>query len=133
MRWKTETSFGTQKNQLQMEVFSGHTVVSIGFFWFFFGYLPATIEKQCTQHLSQISRKRKYTYKINKNVSWSCMKNNVVNLFLTDKIEAILLKLQKLFELNIEPVRLNRTFPRIRKIRKVLGKYKTETNYKRAV
>ena len=61
------------------------------------------------------------------------MKNNVVNLFLTDKIEAILLKLQKLFELNIEPVRLNRTFTRIRKIRKVLGKYKTETNYKRAV
>lgn len=136
MRWKTETSFGTQKNQLQMEVFSGHTVVSILQDYYacvFVANLQAIIEKQCTQHLSQISRKRKYTYKINKNVSWSCMKNNVVNLFLTDKIEAILLKLQKLFELNIEPVRLNRTFPRIRKIRKVLGKYKTETNYKRAV
>lgn len=136
LRWKTETSFGTQKNQLQMEVFSGHTVASIlqdYYACIFVANLQALIEKQCAQHLIKISRKRKHNYKINKNVSWSCMKNNIVNLFLTNKIEDILIKLQKLFEVNIEPIRLNRTFPRIRKIRKVLGKYKTETNYKRAV
>lgn len=136
LRWKTETSFGTQKNQLQMEVFSGHTVVSIlqdyhaSIFLF---NLQEVIEKQSDDYLLLVNAKRKYNYKINKNVSWAAMKNNIVNLFLTNNTENILLKLQYLFERNLEPVRPNRSLPRIRKSRKLLGKYKTETNYKRAI
>lgn len=136
MRWKVETSYGKQKNQLQMEVFSGHTVISIEQDYYaciFISNLQSLIEKQSEHYINQVSANRKYNYKINKNVSWAAMKNNVVNLFLTHNAKSILLYLQNTFEKNLEPIRPDRSLPRIRKIKKLIGKYQTETNYKRAV
>lgn len=136
MRWKVETSYGKQKNQLQMEIFSGHKVISIEQDYYaclFISNLQSLIEKQSETYIKQISASRKYNYKINKNVSWAAMKNNIVNLFLTQNTESILLYLQNTFEKNLEPIRPGRSFPRIRKIKKLSGKYQTETNYKRAV
>jgi Transposase DDE domain len=136
LRWGIETTFNKQKNQQQMEQFSGHRVICIQQDYsagLFVANLQSLIEKQCENYLQQIHKKRKYRYKVNRNISWASLKHNIVKLFLKNDPEQILLKLQKNFERNIEPVRPGRTYPRILKAKRVYGKYQTLTNYKRAI
>ena len=136
MRWGIETAYYKQKNQLQMEQFSGHRVVCIKQDYaatLFVANLQSIIEKQCNDYLSTINIQRKLNYKINKNLSIASLKNNIVQLFFTETPEMILIKLQKMFERNLEPIRPGRQFERSTKKSKVKGKYQTFTNYKRAV
>jgi hypothetical protein len=136
LRWGIETTYGKQKNQQQMEQFSGHRVICIQQDYaagLFAANLQSLIEKQCENYLQKINAKRKYRYRINRNVSWAFLKHNIVKLFLQNEPEEILLRLQKTFERNIEPVRPGRHPPRIRKAKRLNGKYQTFTNYKRAI
>jgi len=136
MRWGIETSYDADKNKQQLEQFSGHTVWSIEQDFYattFVSNLQSIIEKQCEPYVKNISKNRKYDYKINKNVSIGSMKNKIVKLFLTQNPKTILLHLQNLFEKILEPVRPNRNNPRIIGKIKPRGKFNTLTNYKRAV
>ena len=136
LRWAIETTYYKQKNQQQMEQFSGHRVICIQQDYaagVFIANLQSLIEKQCEPYLQKINAKRKLQYRINRNVSWAWMKHNVVRLFLQNNPEQILLHLQKGFEQNIEPVRPNRQNPRVKKSKRLYGKYQTFTNYKRAI
>lgn len=136
LRWGIETAYGKQKNQLQMEQFSGHRVICIQQDYaagLFVANLQSLIEKQCKNYLNQINHGRKYRYRINRNVSWASMKHTIIKLFLQNEPEKILLRLQKSFEKNIEPVRPGRQNPRIKKFKRLNGKYQTFTNYKRAI
>lgn len=136
LRWGIETAYYKQKNQQQMEQFSGHRVICIRQDYaagLFIANLQSLIEKQCEHYLQKINAKRKYTYRINRNVSWASLKYNIVKLFLHNKSEEILIQLQMAFERNIEPVRPGRHNPRIRKTKRLNGKYQTFTNYKRAI
>ncbi|HEY9220322.1 MAG TPA: IS4 family transposase [Lutibacter sp.] len=134
MRWGVETSYGADKNAQQLEQFSGHTVCSIKqdfYALIFVANLQSLIEKQCEPFLEKINKKRVHNYKINKNISIGSMKNKIVKLFLTEDPEGILLYLQNLFEQHIEPIRPNRSYSR--KIVKKSPRFKTLTNYKRAI
>jgi hypothetical protein len=136
LRWRIETTYFKQKNQQQMEQFSGHRVICIQQDYtagLFTANLQSLIEKQCENYLQQINAKRKYRYRINRNVSWASLKHNIVKLFLENKSSEILLYLQKAFERNIEPVRPGRKYERIVKLKRTKGKYQTFTNYKRAI
>ncbi len=136
LRWGIETTYYKQKNQLQMEQFSGHRVICIQQDYaagLFVANLQSLIEKQCEPYLQKINAKRKYDYRVNRNVSWASLKHNVVKLFLQNKPEEILSQLQKAFERNIEPVRPGRHNPRVKKAKRLNGKYQTFTNYKRAI
>lgn len=136
MRWGIETSYGKQKNQMQMEQFSGHRVICIQQDYFaslFVANLQSLIEKQSEPYLKAVNRKRKHNYKINRNVSWGALKNNIVKLFLEKDPKAILEDLQQQFERNLEPIRPGRSSPRTKRKRKLKGKYHTLTNYKRAI
>ncbi len=136
LRWGIETAYYKQKNQQQMEQFSGHRVICIQQDYaagLFVCNLQSLIEKQSKIYLHKINLKRKHRYKINRNVSWASLKHNVVQLFLTEEPEKILIKLQKAFERNIEPVRPGRQYRRSRKAKRLTGKYQTFTNYKRAI
>lgn len=136
LRWGVETAFGKQKNQMQMEQFSGHRVVCI-LQDFAAGLvvanLQALIEKQCDSYLKGLNSRRKHDYKINKNISWASLKGNLAKLFLQNAPEEVLLKLQKAFERNVEPIRPGRQYKRIKKVKRLNGKYQTLTNYKRAI
>jgi hypothetical protein len=90
------------------------------------------LEKQCESYLSKINKRRKWEYKVNKNVSIGNLKNKIVQLFLTETPEIILLHLQKFFEQDLVPIRPDRKPPRD-KTKRNKGKYKTLTNYKRAI
>lgn len=136
LRWGIETSYGKQKNQQQMEQFSGHRVICIQQDYFaglFVGNLQSLIEKQCQNYLHKINKQRKYDYRINRNISWASLKHNIVRLFLQENPQDILLQLQVAFEQNAEPVRPGRKFPRTFKAKRLKGKYQTFTNYKRAI
>ena len=136
LRWGIETTYNKQKNQQQMEQFSGHRVICIQQDYaagLFVANLQSLIEKQCEAHLHKINAKRQLQYRINRNVSWAAMKHTIVKLFLQNEPEQILLQLQKDFERNLEPVRPGRQNPRVAKSRRLYGKYQTFTNYKRAI
>jgi hypothetical protein len=136
LRWGIETTYYKQKNQQQMEQFSGHRVICIQQDYaagLFVANLQSLIEKQCENYLQKINTRRKHRYRINRNVSWASVKHNIVKLFLQNEPEEILLQLQKAFERNIEPIRPGRHNPRIRKAKRLNGKYQTFTNYKRAI
>jgi hypothetical protein len=136
MRWKIETNYSKQKNQLQMEIFSGHRVVCIEQDYaagLFVANLQSIIEKQCEQEMKEISASRCYEYKINRNISWASLKNRILKLFIqSNNSFEILIELQNLFIKNIEPVRPGRHAPRTLPKRK-RGKYQTFTNYRRAI
>ena len=136
MRWKIETAFSKQKNQLQMEIFSGHRVVCIEQDYaagIFVANLQSLIEKQCDHEVNEISVRRKHAYKINKNASWASLKNRILQLFIQPVDSCtILIELQKLLIKNIEPVRPGRQYKREKEKRK-RGKYQTFTNYRRAI
>jgi hypothetical protein len=136
LRWPVETCYGYEKNQLQLEQFSGHRVICIEQDYhasIFTANLQSLIEKQSEGYLNAVSRRRKHRYKINRNVSWAALKNNIVKLFLKENPDRILRYLQQLFEYALEPVREGRKFERKKKAKRVYGKYQTLTNYKRAV
>lgn len=136
MRWKIETSYGKQKNQLQIEICSGHKVICIEQDYganLFVANLQSIIEKQCETEINKISASRVHDYKVNRNISWASLKNRILKLFIqkTNSFE-ILMELQDLFIKNIEPVRPGRHPPRPKPKRK-RGKYQTFTNYRRAI
>ena len=136
LRWGIETSYGTQKNQLQIEQFSGHRVICIQQDFHastFVSNLQSLINKQCDDYIKKLNLKRKHAYKINRNVSWGSLKNNIVKLFLENNPRELLLQLQHSFQQNLEPIRVGRSYERNTKVRFRRGKYRTLTNYKRAI
>ena len=92
--------------------------------------MQSLIEKQCDEYLKTVNKKRKYCYKVNKNISWASLKYRVVRLFLEKDTISVLLELQCLFQKHIEPIRPNRRYTRIKK-RRPNSKSYTLTNYKR--
>jgi hypothetical protein len=136
LRWGIETAYGKQKNQQQMEQFSGHRVICIQqdhAAGLFVANLQSLIEKQSGGYLKRVNKQRKHVYRINRNTSWASLKHQIVRLFLCQRPRKILLMLQKAFERNLEPVRPGRKYPRIFKVNRLNGKYQTFTNYKRAI
>lgn len=135
-RWGVETSINFDKNLLQIEEFSGQSVKTIEqdfYISIFVLNLQSLLEKQCEPELEKINNERKLKYKINKNISIGSMKNRIVKLFIVENSEIILIELQNLFLESLEPIRPGRSAPRVFKKIKKKGKFKTLTNYKRAI
>lgn len=136
MRWGIETRFNSFKNQLQLEAFSGQKVETIlqdFHATVFLSNLQEIISKPAQEKIDHEVSKRKYDYQINKNTAIGIMKNRVIGLLLFKDPEKILIQLQNLFAQYIEPIRPNRKLPRMKKLKRRSGKYKTLTNYKRAI
>jgi|ERR1700761_1758990 len=135
-RWGIETRFGCFKNQLQMEAFSGQKVETIlqdFYITVFLSNLQEIISKPANGQVQQSSSNRKHQYQINRNAAIGLMKNRIIGLLLLNDPGAVLMQLENLFAKYIEPVRPERKYTRIRKLKRRSGKYKTLTNYKRAV
>lgn len=135
-RWGIETKYDTIKNQLQLEAFSGQKVATIMqdfHITFLLSNLQEIIAKPCENQLIRISRDRKHSYKINRNIAFGMMKNRIVDLFRDYNPEKILQSLVAIFMQHIEPVRPNRKYPHHRITVKARSKYQALTNYKRAI
>jgi hypothetical protein len=135
-RWGAETAYGRQKNELQLEQFSGLRPLCIEqdfFATLLVDNLQALVERQCEPKLEAVGRRRKHRYKINRNVAMAALKHHVVRLLLADNPLQELLYLQHLFEQNLEPVRPHRTYKRVKKVHRLHGKFYTVTNSKRGI
>ncbi|KAA6319451.1 hypothetical protein EZS27_030657 [termite gut metagenome] len=73
LRWSIETFYGYVKEELQMGQFIGIRSICIEQDFatnLFLLNLQSPIEKQTEPYVEAVNRKRKLTYKVNKNVSW---------------------------------------------------------------
>jgi hypothetical protein len=130
-----ETCYGYVKEELQSGQFSGIRSICIEQDFYagtVFFNLQSVTEKQTDEHLKAVSRRRKYGYRVNKNVSRTVLKRMLIGLFGGGNILKVPIIMAGKFLKNIEPVRPGRKYPRIKK-QKPGEKYYTLCNYKRAL
>lgn len=133
MRWMIETDIGKEKNLFQLENFSSYTRNSVEqdfYATFIAANIHQLIAKQANKAVKQKTKNRKYRYQINTSASLAVFKKNLVKLYYTKNLKALLLHLQNVFEEFIEPVRPDRKIARIRRTRRRYGKHQTQTNYR---
>ena len=135
-RWGVETVNGFLKNTLQIEITSGkkvNTIYQDFYACIFRANIQALIELDCEPKLRLINKKRQHNYAVNRTAAAGNLKRKLPQLFLGDNPEKVYEKLITVFVKNLEPVRPDRMFPRIKRSQKVSGKYKPYKNYKRAI
>ena len=90
LRWGVETCYGHMKQGLQLAQFSGIRQVCVeqdfiaGLLLF---NLQSLIENQTEPYVAAVSRKRKYSYRVNRNISWGSLKHRVVRRSCTGTVE----------------------------------------------
>lgn len=134
-RWGVETNISFQKNILQLESFSGLTPISViqdFYATVFISNLYFLLTKPSQEILNKEVTPKKYPMQINNNKGQGKLRENIILLFTLNEPKSILLKLQMYFLKDPLPIRLNRSFPRIRKSRQLNSKHRTFTNYKPA-
>ncbi len=134
-RWGIETNIGRQKNILQLESFSGLTVISVEQDFFatvFIANLHAILIKDAQQDMTQCYANRKYPVKVNKNKSYGKLREHIVELFISKCPRHILQLLTAYFIRQPVSVREGRSFKRIIKNKNSKSKHKTFMNYKPA-
>lgn len=135
-RWGVETYYDRLKNQLQLEVFTGHKAEAIYqefYAMIFVTNLQALLVEDCQDELREANQYRKYDHQINYNVALGLMKNQTITLFLEEKPTEIYRQLKKKFLKHTEAIRPNRSYPRDKRRNKRRGKYQTWSNYRRAM
>ncbi|MEW4925792.1 IS4 family transposase [Algibacter sp. 2305UL17-15] len=122
-RWGVETFYDELKNKLKVEHFSGYSNRSIlqdFYAALFISNIQTLIVNEINDEKQNNSKKRKYQYKVNTNLSYGFLKNRVLELFFTEKsMEKVIYELKVLYKENQVPIRPNRSFERN------TGKYRT--------
>ena len=136
LRWGVETYYDRLKNQLQIEVFTGHKPVAIYqefYALIFLSNLQALLIEDCQRPLAEENRARKYEHQVNYNVALGLMKHQILLLFLWEDPTKIYQLLKSKFLRHTEAIRPNRSYPRDKRRNKRRGKYQTWHNYRRAM
>lgn len=132
-RWNIETNIGKEKNLLQLENFSSHLKNGIEqdfYATFIAGNIHSLLTKEAQQKVTKKVKHRKYEYKINASASMSTFKENLTNIFYTKNLNQLIIDIQSVFEMFIEPVRPNRKVERKRICKRRYGKHQTQKNYR---
>jgi len=121
-RWGIETFYDELKGKLKLEHFSGYSAESIlqdFYATMFVSNVQTLIVAELEEEITEETKKRKYKYKVNNNLSYGFLKNRILELFLTEEsIEVVVSKLKELFKKHLVPIRPNRTYKR------EMGKYR---------
>ena len=101
LRWGIETKYNTLKNKLEMETFSGKTVVSIlqdFYATLYLSNLVSAIKSETDEIISDSSKDKnlKYEYKTNENILIGKLKNKLILIILNDSAAERKLLLDKL-------------------------------------
>ena len=135
MRWNSETEIGTAKNELQIEIFSGHAKYASG--------RTSSPRSSSTTSRSVIrlfcnkklqSHTGKYKVQVNMNSTWFFTCLLIMAMFRSERIlDRELTFSVKMFLRMHSLIRPGRSYPRKKKKIKSSGKYITLTNYKRGL
>lgn len=135
MRWGVESNIGFQKNILQLESMSGLSPLSVMQDFYatvFVSNLHNLLIKQAQQTIDQTTPGAKYPMQVNNNKAYGKIKETLIGLFVNKNPTEILNKLHNYFIRAPLPIRINRSYPRVRKNQMSKSKFRTFTNYKPA-
>ena len=130
-RWPLEEDYKAMKCRVELENFSGKSVLSIYQDFhakFFSKNLTSALVFSSQETVTRSDANKKYAYQINFTQALSKTKNVIVLLFQRTKKKVLQLisELQKIFTQTIEPIRPGRKYPRKHKVnrRKFYMSYK---------
>lgn len=146
-RWRVETTINELKNELQIEIFSGHSVLAVEqdvaskVIAYNLGQQlsnEAIIEHEKRVKTDRPNCKegaRKHRYKINQNIMWYFLQRLVVEYFNSnvDTERDILQHYIQLVQMNWELIRPGRHEPHLIRTTHNSGKYVTFNNYRRVL
>lgn len=116
LRWGIETFYDELKNKIKVEHFTGYSENAIKQDFFcaiFISNLQSVMVNDMQDELAEQNSEKKYSYKVNTNLSYGFLKNRVLDLLGQRKpLENIFMELRELFLKNTVPIRNNRTNPR---------------------
>ena len=130
-RWPIETNYDHLKNNIQLENFSGLSVISIKQDFYanmFINNVQTIIARDAQKELTDKKIDNKYEYKINRNLSLGFMKDKIIEILMSNKSE-YMEELKQLFKIEPIPIRKNRKNPR--EFHKLKSKYRM--NHRRAI
>jgi hypothetical protein len=132
MRWGVEVEFGAHKNIYQMEQQSGYSVNTIK--QDFYTNIFISNLHNIFMKIDYDNSGTKYKYKTNRNVTSAILRDNIMDIVLNPEKESseIVDDLKKYFLMYKEPIRPDRKVSRKFKAT-IKGKYRTVTNFKRAI
>jgi len=124
-RWGIETRFDTLKNTLEIENFSGEKPLVIEQDFYatqFVSNIASIFKHDAEEQLKEKNKDKnlKYEYKINSNILYGKMKNQLVLMLLEEDEDKKLILYKDFIEQiqrNVIPIRKNRKFERKKKIR----------------
>ena len=118
LRWGVEESYKKDKHRLQLENFSGKSVIAI-YQDFYANILMGNLTSILSSGLdSEMNKKTRYKYQINITTALAKVKETIALLFTKSNIIGIIEKLIQIFLLNLLPIRPYRSFERKKDKRK---------------
>lgn len=117
MRWGIETNYDHLKNQIEIENFSGRTVLAIEQDFYasiLMANFQSLIMRDAKKDMDAEDKKRKHLYKVNRNLSFAYMKDRFIKILLSDDPDYYE-QLKELFKVEPVPVRDGRKFERHKK------------------
>ena len=132
LRWPVEEDYKTIKYRLEVENFSGKSVLSVYQDFhakLFSKNLAAAIASTTKKQILKKSEKFKYTHQINFAQALSKMKNTIVLLFNRsfEQVNILVEKLRTIFIQTTEAIRPNRKYPRRHKVKQARFFYEYKT------
>jgi len=118
LRWSVEESYKKDKHRLQLENFSGKSIIAI-YQDFYANILMGNLTSILSSGLEdKIDKKTKYKYQINITTAIAKVKETIALLFTRSNITELIERLIKIFFSNLLPIRPNRSFERKKDKRK---------------
>lgn len=122
LRWPVEEDYKTMKCRLQLENFSGKSVLSVYQDFHakvFSKNFTAIIANTTKDEIEKLSEHRNFQYQINFAQALSKMKHTIVLLFTRpiEKVKLLITKLQKIYFQTVEQVRPGRKYKRKHKVK----------------
>ncbi|WP_019415550.1 IS4 family transposase [Paenisporosarcina sp. TG20] len=119
-RWRIESKYNELKNNLQIQNFTGDTVIAVEQDFYASIYLTnmaALLKHEANENIAQKNKgkKLKYDYQVNTNILIGKLKNSLILMLLEGhpkKREAIFHRIMKEISRNKVPIRPGRSFPR---------------------
>jgi hypothetical protein len=121
LRWDIEESYKKDKHRLQLENFSGKTIVAIYQDFYaniLMGNLTSIFSVSLDALIDEKTKGAKYKYQLNFTTAIAKVKDTIALLFTRPEIPELLHKLMQIFLNNILPIRPGRQFARIKQKRK---------------
>ena len=121
LRWDIEESYKKDKHRLQLENFSGKSILTIYQDFYaniLLGNLTSVFSTSLDSQIDKKTNNATYKYQLNFTTAFAKVKDTIVLLFTRPNIIGLLHKLAQMFLSNILPVRPGRCFERNKQKRK---------------